>query len=198
MRGKMLVFWCSVLLVVLSLVAGGAVTAAPRPRIPYWVMADVVRGSSGAVGPVGAQTNVFKQGEEVVFRARVLDIATGQDPGLQGKGLKVLQDLGLKVTAYLDDGQSFPMAYGQHPAQAQGREGAAWFWSASWRIPAAYTAPHDGAELSIGVAALNLPKDSRWVKWWVIVTDKAGASVRFNSLGANTLLPADHIIIQKR
>lgn len=190
MRGKVLVFWCSVLLVVLSLVASGAVTAAPRARVAYWLHADVVRGSSGAAGPVGVQTNVFKQGEEVVFRARVLDIATGQDPGQQGKGLKALQDLGLKVTAYLDDGQSFPLAYG--------RTSGAWFWSASWKIPATYTAPHDGAELSIGVAALNLPKDSRWVKWWVIVTDKAGASVRFNSLGANTLLPADHIIIQKR
>jgi hypothetical protein len=90
------------------------------------------------------------------------------------------------------------MAYRQSPAQAQGREAVAWFWSASWKIPANYSAPHDGAQLSIGVAALNLPKDSRWVKWWVIVTDKAGASVRFSSLGANTLLPADHIIIQRR
>lgn len=198
MRGKVLVFWCSILLVVLSLLVNGAVTAAPRARVAYWLHADVIRGSSGAVGPVGVQTNVFKQGEEVVFRARVLDIATGQDPGQQGKDLKVLQDLGLKVTAYLDDGQSFPMAYGQSPTQAQSRTAAAWFWSASWKIPAAYTAPHDGAELSIGVAALNLPKDSRWVKWWVVVTDKAGASVRFSSLGANTLLPADHIIIQRR
>lgn len=196
MRGKVLVFWCSVVLVVLSLITSGAVTAAPRARVAYWLHADVIRGSSGAIGPVGVQTNVFKQGEEVVFRARVLDNATGQDPGQQGKGPKVLQDLGLKVTAYLDDGQSFPMAYGQSAAQARGA--GAWFWSASWKIPATYTAPHDGAELSIGVAALNLPKDSRWVKWWVIVTDKAGASVRFNSLGANTLLPADHIIIQRR
>src|SRR3972149_5529057 len=99
--------------------------AAPRARVAYWIPADLVRGSTGAGGVVGAQTSVFKQGEEVVFRVRVLDIARGQDPGAQGKGLKVLQELGLKDVAYLEDGQSFPMTYGQHPAQPQGREAGA-------------------------------------------------------------------------
>lgn len=192
MRRNVVLLACSVLLAVLGLLLSGTVTAAPRARVAYWLMADLVRGSSGAVGPVGVQTNVFKQGEEVVFRARVLDIATGQDPGQQGKGLKALQELGVKVTAYLEDGQAFPMTYSRHPAQAQGREAVAWFWSASWKIPAAYAAPHEAAELLIA------PKDSRWVKWWVIVTDRAGASVRFDPVGAGTALPPVPIIIEKR
>lgn len=192
MRRNVVLLACSVLLAVLGLLLSGTVTAAPRARVAYWLMADLVRGSSGAVGPVGVQTNVFKQGEEVVFRARVLDIATGQDPGQQGKGLKALQELGLKVIAYLEDGQSFPMTYDQHPAQAQSRGAMLWFWSASWKIPAAYSAPHEGTELLIS------PKDSRWVKWWLVVTDKAGASVRFDPVGTGTALPPTPIIIEKR
>lgn len=169
-------FLCAVLLVPLALPMGGL--AAPPGRVAYWLHADLVRGSTDAVGRVGVQTSVFKQGEEVVFRARVLDIATGRDPGQLGKGIKALQNSGIKVIAYLQDGQSFPMTYSQHPAQRQGREPVAWFWSASWRIPAAYT---PGS-----------------VKWWVIVTDKSGASVRFEPIGAGTALPPIAIIIEKR
>jgi len=190
MRRKALLLFCSVMLGLLLLFSG-AVVAAPRARAAYWVTVDLVRGSTDAAGPVGAQTNVFKQGEEVVFRARVLDIATGQDPGRQGKGLKVLQELGLQVVAYLEDGQSFPMTYGQHPAQPQGREAVAWFWTASWKIPDTYTPPHDAAGLLV-------PLRGRYVKWWVIVTDKTGASVRFDPVGAGTLLPPVSIVIDKR
>ena len=190
MRGRIWLVWVMMALAVPS-VSAGMVVAAPRARVAYWVTADLVRGSTGAAGPVGAQTSVFKQGEEVVFRVRVLDIATGQDPGAQGKGLKVLQELGLKVVAYLEDGQSFPMTYGQHPAQPQGREAVAWFWTASWKIPDTYTPPHDAAGLLV-------PLRGRYVKWWVIVTDKTGASVRFDPVGAGTLLPPVPIVIDKR
>lgn len=185
--------WCGpVLLVALLTLLNASVTAAPQARLAYWLTADLVRGSSNAAGPVGAQTNVFKQGEEVVFRARVLDIATGQDPGRQGKGLKLLQELGLKVVANLEDGQSFPMTYGQHPAQPQGREPVAWFWTASWQIPATYTAPNDAAQLIIPF------RSARYVKWWVIVTDRKGASVRFDPIGLPTALPNIPIVIEKR
>lgn len=192
MRRSTAVRFCFMFLAAMALLPDSGVTAAPRARLAYWVMADLVRGNSGAVGAAGVQTNVFKQGEEVVFRARVLDIATGQDPGQQGKGLKAIQELGLKVIAYLEDGQSFPMTYGQHPAQAQSRGAMVWFWSAAWKIPAAYSAPHEGAELLIS------PKDSRWVKWWVVVTDKAGTSLRFDPIGTGTALPPTPIIIEKR
>lgn len=177
MRGKVLVVSFAVLLLVLPLWAVSG-EAAPRNRVAYWLMADVIRGAADAVGAVGVQTNVFKQGEEVVFRARVLDITNGQDPGRAGQGLNVLKEMGLKVTAYLEDGQSLPMTYGRHPAQASGRETVAWFWTASWKIPAS-RAPGT-------------------VKWWVIVGDKAGASTRFDPIGAGTNLPPIAIIIEKR
>ena len=178
MRRTARVLGTAIVFATLMLFLSADAPAAPRVRVAYWLMADVIRGGSDAVGAVGVQTNVFKQGEEVVFRARVLDIGNGQDPGQQGKGLRALQDLGLKVTAYLEDGQSFPLSYGRHPAQVQGREAATWFWSAAWKIPAR-RAPGN-------------------VKWWVIVTDKSGASVRFDPIGAGTALPPIAIIIEKR
>jgi hypothetical protein len=188
---KALLAWCSALFIALPVLSVSA-TAAPQARLAYWVTADLVRGSNDAAGPIGAQTNVFKQGEEVVFRARILDVATGQDPGREGKGVKVFQELGLKAVAYLEDGQSFPMTYGQHPPQAQGREAVAWFWTASWKIPAAYNAPNDAAQLAIPL------RSARYVKWWIIVTDKKGASVRFDPVGAGTALPNNAIVIEKR
>jgi len=36
------------------------------------------------------------------------------------------------------------------------------------------------------------------VKWWVIVTDKSGASVRFDPIGVGTTLPPIGLIIGKR
>ncbi|HET6948616.1 MAG TPA: hypothetical protein VFJ45_12470 [bacterium] len=187
MRGKQLLIGAAVLLLVLPLLAQLPGAAAPRPRLPYWVMADVIRGDT-----LGAQSSIFKQGDEVVFRARVLDIATGQDPGRAGQGLKALQELGLKVTAYLEDGKSFPMTYGRHPAQASGREPVSWFWTASWRIPDGYTGPHDAGTLVIPV------RGARYVKWWVMVTDKAGANVRWDPIGVGTNLNPIGLIIEKR
>ena len=188
---KALLVWCSALLVAVMPLSA-SVTAAPQARLAYWVTADLVRGGNDAAGPVGAQTNVFKQREEVVFRARVLDAATGQDPGRQGKGVQVLRELGLKAVAYLEDGQSFPMTYGQHPSQPQERQAVAWFWTASWRIPATYNAPNDATQLAIPFPS------ARHVKWWIIVTDKKGASIRFDPVGAGTALPNNTIIIERR
>lgn len=178
MRRTALLLISAALVLVLLLVASGPGSAAPRARVAYWLMADVIRGAADAAGAVGVQTNVFKQGEEVVFRARVLDITTGQDPGRAGQGLNTIREMGLKVTAYLEDGQSFPMTYGRHPAQAQGRETVSWFWTASWKIPATQAPGR--------------------VKWWVIAADKTGSSTRFDPIGAGTNLPPIALIIEKR
>lgn len=186
MRGKAILIVAAALVLVLPPLAPTPGEAAPRTRVTYWLMADVIRGDAS-----GVQANVFKPGDEVIFRARVLDVTTGQDPGRAGQGLKAIQDLGLKVTAYLDDGQSFPMTYGRHPAQAGPRETVSWFWTASWKIPAAYNAPNDAAGLRIPVAG------GRYVKWWLIVADKSGASVRFDPIGAGTTLPTIGLIVVK-
>lgn len=178
MRGKAALISCAVLLLVLPMFAPPSGEAAPRSRVAYWLMADVIRGAADPVGTVGVQTNVFKPGEEVIFRARVLDITNGQDPGRAGQGLNVLKDMGLKVTSYLEDGRSLPMVYGRHPAQASGREQVSWFWTASWKIP---TSQPPGR-----------------IKWWVIASDKSGGSTRFDPIGAGTNLPPIALIIEKR
>lgn len=184
MRGKVILIAGVALLLVLPLLTSAPGQAAPRPRLAYLLMADVTRAD-------GVQSNVFKQGDEVIFRARVLDSATGQDPGRAGQDLAALKDLGLKVTAYLEDRQSFPMTYGRHAGQGP-RATVSWYWTASWKIPATYNAPNEAAGLRIPVAG------GRYVKWWVVATDKSGASVRFDPVGAGTTLPPIGLIIEKR
>jgi len=184
MRGKVILIAGAALLLVLPLLTSAPGEAAPRARLPYLLMADLTRAD-------GVQSNIFKHGDEVIFRARVLDAATGQDPGRAGQGLAAIKDLGLRVTAYLEDGQSFPMTYGRHAGQGP-RATVSWYWTASWKIPATYNAPNDAARLLIPVAG------GRYVKWWVVATDKSGASVRFDPIGVGTTLPPIGIIIEKR
>jgi len=185
MRGKAILIVGAALLLVLPLLTSVPGEAAPRPRMAYLLMADVTRAD-------GVQSNVFKHGDEVIFRARVLDSATGQDPGRAGQGLAAIKDLGLKVTAYLEDGQSFPMTYGRHTAGGQPRPMVSWYWTASWKIPANYNGPRDAAGLLIPVPG------GRYVKWWIIAADKSGASVRFDPIGVGTTLPPIGLIIEKR
>lgn len=182
MRGKVILIAGAALLLILPLVMSAPGQAAPGSRMPYLLMADVTRAD-------GMQANVFKPGDEVIFRARVLDFATGQDPGRAGAALAAIKDLGLKVTAFLEDGQSFPMTYGRHAGQGA-RATVSWYWTASWKIPTTYNAPNDAAKLRVPVAG------GRYVKWWVVATDKAGASVRFDPVGVGTTLPPIGLIIK--
>ena len=178
MRRNLILLLCSGLLLALPLFSTGPASAGPQGRLVYWVMVDLVRGSVQATATVCAQTNVFKHGEEVVWRARVLDVASSEDPGDGGKNLVAIQERGLKVTAYLENGLSLPLRYGQHPGRATPGAPVAWFWATGWKIPD------------------DFPTGT--LKWWVVVTDKTGAFVRFDPIGAGANLPAPSIIVERR
>lgn len=81
---------------------------------------DMVSGGSGCV-----LDNVYKPGEEVVFRIRVYDPVTGEP--MDNKALS-------SVTVSLPDGQSFTANYGGHPSTNPVDH----FWAAGWTIPANY------------------------------------------------------------
>ncbi len=176
MRGKLMV---ACVLLALAVPATFAGTAAGAPaRVAYIVMVDLVRGSFEPAGTVCVQTNVFKQGEEVVWRARVIETGAGTEPGGEGKNQAEIAERGLKATAYLENGMNFPLKYGQHPPRPREGEAVKWFWTVSWKIPPEYP--------------------TGTLKWWVVVTDKTGAFVRFDPIGVGTNLPNNRIIIEKR
>ena len=169
---------CIVLALVLATGFATAPAGAAPARFQYLVVVDLVRGSFQPLGPVCVQTNVFKQGEEVVFRAEVRESATGREIGNDGKNIAEIAERGMTVTAYLENGQSFPMKYGQHPGRPQPGDPVTFFWTTAWKIPDDYP--------------------TGTVKWWVIVRDKAGAFIRFDPIGVGTNLPNWRIIVEKK
>ena len=176
MKGRVLLAY-AMLVLVGPAISVGAVAAAPA-RQPYFVTVDLVRGSFEPTGTVCVQTSVFKQGEEVVWRAVLRETATGREIGNSGTSAAEIQERGLKVTAYMENGNSFPLKYGQHPPRPKEGEPVRWFWTVSWKIPTDYP--------------------TGTLKWWVIVTDKTGAFVRFDPIGSGTNLPAPKITVEKR
>lgn len=176
MRRRIWLVWVMLALAVPA-VSAGMVAAAPA-RVAYIVMVDIVRGSFEPTGTVCVQTSVFKQGEEVVWRARVIETGSGREIGGDGKNQAEIAERNLKATAYLENGMNFPLKYGQHPPRPREGDPVKWFWTVSWKISPDYP--------------------TGTLKWWVVVTDKAGAFVRFDPIGAGTNLPAPRIIIEKR
>jgi hypothetical protein len=111
------------------LCAGGALAASPAyAQPPFFFEGDMVRGEPqpGVKAPVCVLTSQFKRGDQVVWRIRVLDPATGQ--GLDNKALKGVQ-------VHLPDGQRFDARYGGHPPKGTPSD---YFWSAAWKVPADY------------------------------------------------------------
>lgn len=85
---------------------------------------DMVRGNGPtAQGPGCVLNNLFKRGETVIFRLRVLDPRTGAN--LDEKGVK-------NLTLELSNGDKFAMNFHGHPPKEPGD----WFWVAGWPIPA--------------------------------------------------------------
>jgi hypothetical protein len=94
------------------------------------LQADAVLGSTGAPSPqdICVASSRFQQGEEVVFRIKVYDQATGltMDDGALDS-----------VVVTLEDGQTFNATYGGHPG-GPGAIPTDYFWSVAWAIPANY------------------------------------------------------------
>ena len=103
-------------------------TQAPASKLLF-VDSDTVRGSKNV--PTGSadgcvQTNLFAKNEQIVWRIRVYDPATGQqmdDSQIQS------------IVVTLKDGtKTDPASYGAHPKTTPNES----FWTASWVIPTNY------------------------------------------------------------
>ncbi len=167
MKRNVVLLWSAVIIATVLLTLTWTASASPQGKLVYWVMADLVRGVTEPTAPICLQTSVFKAGEQVVWRARVLDVSTGLDPGEEGKNQVAIDERGLKVTAYLENGQSFPMRYGQHPGRPKPGESVVWLWSTAWNIPNEYPTGK--------------------LKWWIVVTDKTRVFVRFDPIGTEPI-----------
>ncbi len=108
-----------------------AATAAPAKAAFLFIDLDVVRGSKNITDADKAtqscvQLSRFAKNEQIVFRARVYDPATG----------KAMDDKALKsVEVTLKDGTKLDaMKYGPHPKDPPNES----FWTVGWVIPATY------------------------------------------------------------
>jgi predicted transcriptional regulator len=113
--------------VALAVAMGSGAHKAARSLV---LQADAVLGLTGAPGPqdICVASSQFQQGEEVVFRIKVYDPATGQ----------AMDDQALdSVVVTLQDGQTFNAVYGGHPG-GPGETATDYFWSAAWMIPVTY------------------------------------------------------------
>jgi hypothetical protein len=122
------------LVVGLALVAcqatASAPTAAPTAHVNLFLTADTVLGSTNltdaekAAGLTCVQRNLYAHNEEIVWRARVIDPATGEP----------LDDQALSsVVVELPD-QNLTMSYGGHPHTNP----VDYFWTVSFDIPEGY------------------------------------------------------------
>jgi hypothetical protein len=116
---------------IVGIAIGGAACSSASSQTPAAVQvaknlvlsSDMVTGSGGTVKATSScvLANVYKAGNQVVFRMRVYDPVTG----------KPMDDKALSsVTVSLPDGQSFTAKYGGHPAKAP----VDYFWATSWVI----------------------------------------------------------------
>src|SRR3972149_4053519 len=98
---------------VLAFVGAGGSAAAPAgaapARVQYLVVVDLVRGSFQPLGPVCVQTNVFKQGEEVVWRAGGGGGGPGRGGGKGGQNVAEIAERGPTPIALPENGPSFPL-----------------------------------------------------------------------------------------
>ena len=149
----------------LTLLASAIVAAAPG----YLVQADLVRSAEGApAGPVCVPTSVFLPGEGVVFRAKVYDLATGEEVDRAA-----VESRGIRVQAHLSDGQTIHLIFIPHPPDPNAPLTDE-YWTGLWIIPADYAA---------GV-----------INWTLSVTDNEGRTGSFEPIGQNIGIPALMVI----
>jgi hypothetical protein len=125
------------LILLLGLAAAVSALAAPAfarqsadtPKLDVFLYVDTVNGTrppAAAPRPVGCtQTNVFKRGEQLVFRVWGTESATGD----------VLSTENVKYAYVKIPGQAnAKLNWGAHGATSN----RVWFWTAPWNIPADY------------------------------------------------------------
>jgi hypothetical protein len=105
--------------------------AAAAPAGPLLTVADMVVGAANlskedaAAGKSCVETSLYLHNQQVVWRIKVVDPATGL--GLDDKAVS-------KVEVALPDGQKFTAKYGAHPKGTPTDS----FWATSWTIPENY------------------------------------------------------------
>ena len=133
----------------------GAVAFAQAPT--YFVKADMVRAAEGDLhGPACVPNAVFYPGEKIVFRASVIDAATGQElafEDIQARGIQAL----VKLEGHDDIGMFFLPAGGADMPPGPS------FFRAPWPI---------AADAPVGSYA-----------WHVEVTDSQGNTATFEPIG---------------
>ena len=96
----------------------------------YVIVAEVVKGGSGAVAEAGAPcelTITFNKVEEVVWNAVLFSGSTGEILNDH----KELVDRGVKVQVELENGKTIDMNHSQHPPSDTPK---IYFWSGGWKI----------------------------------------------------------------
>ncbi|MFB6290520.1 MAG: twin-arginine translocation signal domain-containing protein [Candidatus Bipolaricaulia bacterium] len=96
----------------------------------YVIVAEVVKGGSGAVAKAGAPcelTSVFKRGEQIVWHAVLFSGNTGEKLNDHDEITK----RGLKVQAELENGKKIDMHHGKHPPDEKPK---VWFWAGAWKV----------------------------------------------------------------
>lgn len=172
MTVRRLGLWASVSLLAVALAVGLASVPAAAEQAPrYYIVADVVRGSRNATGPSCVQTNMFKLGEQVVWRVEVYDARTGQLLDDKARA----EELGLKVQAEVEGVTTVPLELGPHPRQAP----QVMFWAGAWEIPPVFR--------------------TGLFRWRVVVTDKEGNRAVFDPVGARRPeMPGSWLVIERR
>ena len=115
-----------ILATALAALIGAAFAAGPA----YYIRAEVVRGSKNATGPTCVLVSTFKTGEQVVWLAKVYKIGTGEEITPD-----TAKQLGMKMTAKLEDGTAIDMELGPHPSKGEPKVS---MWAGAWVIPPVY------------------------------------------------------------
>jgi hypothetical protein len=117
-------------LLVVACQAAAPPTPTPGPPVSLILVADTVQGPANltpeesAAGAVCVQKNRFAKNEEIVWRVRVLDPATGEP----------MDDQALSSVVVRLPDQELAMRYGPHPRDNP----VDFFWTVAFDVPEAY------------------------------------------------------------
>jgi hypothetical protein len=145
-----------------------ALEAHAAASAPHFVIqADFVLGAEGQPqgAPVCVPNAVFHPGDQIVWRARIADAATGK----QLTAAQVKQ-LGVTATVVLKSGAKLPMQLGQHPPAEAKPPKQSTYWTAAWKV---------GKTVPMGP-----------LSWTIQVKDKMGDTTSFAPIGQDVGIPS--------
>lgn len=93
----------------------------------YVIVAEVVKGGSGAIGPPCGLTSTFKKGEQIVWHAVLFSGKTGEKINDHAE----VKDRGLKLQVTLENGANVNLNHSEHPPDGSPK---IYYWSGGWQI----------------------------------------------------------------